>query len=96
MREITDFKWDNNIRKIYYYDGARIALPFNCYFVDPEKQDYFEVNVWNLDGSKLIFTKTFKFNPINIKWYNYMLSENAVNEIGIEIKNYIDKLTKYI
>lgn len=104
MREIIDYKWSNNIRKIYYYDGARIALPFNCYFIDPINQDFFEISIWKLDGSKQIFNKTIKFKNKYLdsnssclaEWYNFILPEEVINEIGITIKSYIDKLSEHI
>lgn len=93
MRDIVEFKWDNNIRTIYYYDGGKISLPFHCYFIDSDKQDFFEITIWNLDGSKPIFSKTIKFQT---EWYNFILSEESVQEIGLKIKTYIDDLRKFI
>lgn len=104
MKEIIDFKWSNNIRRIYYYDGGKIALPFHCYFVDPAKQDFFEITVWNLDGSRTILNKKIKFKTnypdqntsYFPEWYNFILSEEDVNEIGLSVRNYIDNLLTII
>lgn len=104
MREIVGFKWDNNIRKIYYYDGAKIALPFYCYFIGPLKDDRFCINVWNLNGTKIIFNKTITFQTKHPdsntshfpEWYNFILPEDIVQEIGNAIKEYNDYLVRYV
>lgn len=104
MREILGFKWDNNIRRIYYYDGGKIAIPFHCYFADPHQQDFFEITLWNLDGSRTILNKKIKFKTnypdqntsYFSEWYNFILPEEVVNEIGLSIRNYIDNLVKFI
>ncbi len=96
MREIVDYKWDNNIRKIYYYDGAKIALPFHCLFVDPANQDFFEISIWNLDGSKIIYNKLIQFKQSNFEWHNFILPEDIVQEIGKTLRTYYDELNKHI